>query len=119
MATKTRAGFLVIALALNLVLASTLHVREARACSCAGGFSVQEKLRDSDAVFWGEVVSVEEQGSTSSTPPFLAPVTFEVRESWKGVSQGRVIVHGQGIGASCGLDFDEGEDLPGLRVPRR
>ena len=42
-------------------------------------------------------------------PPFLGPVTFEVRESWKGVSQERVIVHGQGGGASCGLNFDEGE----------
>jgi len=108
-ATRTRAGFLIVALAVNLVLASTLHVREARACSCTGGFSVQEELRDSDAVFWGEAVSVEKQGSTSSTPPFLGPVTFEVRESWKGASRERVIVHGQGLGASCGLDFDTGK----------
>lgn len=109
MATKTGAGFLAAALVVNLVLASTLHVREARACSCAGGFSVQEELRDSEAVFWGEAVSVEEQGFTSSVPPFLGPVTFEVRESWKGVSQEQVIVHGQGHEASCGLDFDEGK----------
>ena len=109
LAKKTRAGFLAAALVVNLVLASTLHVREARACSCAGGFSVQEELRDSDAVFWGEAVGVEEQGSTSSTPPFLGPVTFEVRGSWKGASQEQVVVHGQGHEASCGLDFDEGE----------
>ncbi len=66
-------------------------------------------MRDSDAVFWGEAVSVEEQGSNSSTPPFLGPVTFELRESWKGTSQERVIVHGQGHEAGCGLDFDEGK----------
>ena len=115
----TRTSFLVVALAVNLVLASTLHVREARACSCAGGFSVQEELRDSDAVFWGEAVSVEEQGSTSSAPPFLGPVTFEVRESWKGASQEQVIVHGQWARGELRPRFRRGQDLPGLRVPCR
>ncbi|MDQ4127276.1 MAG: hypothetical protein M3151_04905 [Actinomycetota bacterium] len=106
---KYKAGFLAATLLINLVLAGTLQVREARACSCAGTPSVKEGLRSSDAVFWGEAVSVEEQGLASSAPPFQNPVTFEVRESWKGVSQERVIVHGQGPEASCGLDFDEGK----------
>ena len=82
LATKTRVGVLIVALAANLALASTLQVREARACSCAGGFSVREELRNSDAVFWGEVVGVEEQGFTSrSAPPLLGPVTFDVKKS--------------------------------------
>ena len=78
LATRTRVGFLVMVLAVNLVLASTLHVREARACSCVGEFSLQdslqEALRNSDTVFWGEVVSVEDRGFTSSVPPFLGPL---------------------------------------------
>jgi hypothetical protein len=106
---RSRASFLAAALLVNLVAAGTLGVREARACSCVGIPSVKEGLRNSDAVFWGEAVSVEEQGFASIAPPFQAPVTFEVRESWKGVSQERVVVHGQGMEASCGLDFDEGK----------
>lgn len=110
LATRTRVGVLIVALAANLVLASTLQVREARACSCAGSFSAEEELRNSDAVFWGEALSVEEQASTSrSFPPLMGPVTFDVKKSWKGVSREQVIVHGQGNEASCGLDFDEGE----------
>jgi len=68
LATKTRVGFLTVALVVNLALASTLNAGDAHACSCAGGFSAQEELRDSDAVFWGEAVSVEEQEVMSSTP---------------------------------------------------
>ena len=117
LATKIRAGFLA-ALVVNLVRVSTLNAGEAPACSCAEGFSAQEELRGSDAVFWGEVVSVEKHGLTASTPPLLGPVTFGVRGSWKGMSQEQVIVHGQGSGASCGLDFDRGAinnpEPPGL-----
>ena len=110
LATNRMVGFLAVALVANLVLASTLHVREAHACSCAGVASVEEEMRDSDAVFWGEAVSVEKQEPASgSAPPSLGPVTFDANEVWKGVSRGRVTVNGQGFEASCGLDFDKGK----------
>ena len=109
LAKKRTIGLVAAALVMNLVLASTLNVREAYACSCAGVPTAEEQLRSSDAVFWGEAVSVEERGFASSAPPFLGPVVFDVKESWKGVSDERVVVHGQGMEASCGLDFDRGE----------
>lgn len=102
-------GFLAAALVANVVLAGTLHVREAYACSCVGVPNAEEALRSSDAVFWGEAVGIERQNVTSSAPPFLGQVTFDVREVWKGVSDERVVVYGQGMEASCGLDFDKGE----------
>ncbi len=109
MAKKRTIGLLSMALVVNLLLASTLQVREAHACWCAGGLGAEEQLRNSDAVFWGEAVSVEESRFTSSVPPFLDPVTFDVKEVWKGVSGERVTVHGQGMEASCGLNFHRGE----------
>ena len=109
MTNRRTIGFLSTALLVNLVLASTLRVGEASACSCVGVSKPEEQLRSSDAVFWGEAVSVEELDPTSSAPPFLGPVTFDVKEVWKGVSGERVVVHGQGMEASCGLDFDKGK----------
>ena len=72
---------------------------------------------NSDAMFWGEVVSVEEQEIMSSVTPFLAPITFDRGYFRKGVSWEQVIVSGQGSEAGCGLYFDEGETFLGLRVP--
>lgn len=43
------------------------------------------------------------------TMPFLNPVTFDVKEAWKGVSGESAVVHGQGPSPSCGLDFEKGE----------
>lgn len=115
-AMRTRTGFLILALAANLVLAGTLGAGGARACSCAGTSSTDEALRTSDAVFSGEVAEVRAGGEIpideaggSGPAAFLDPVAFEVKESWKGVSEASVVVRGHGPEASCGLDFDEGE----------
>ena len=88
---------------------------EAYACSCAGRSLTSEgALRESDAVFSGEVVDIgrlplPEEGITTLQMPGLNPVTFDVKESWKGVSGGSAVVHGQGPAPSCGLDFERGE----------
>ena len=71
---------------------------------------------NSDVVFWGEVVSVEEQEITSSVTPFLAPITFDRGYFRQGVSREQVIVSGQGSEAGCRLYFEEGETFLGLRV---
>lgn len=65
-------------------------------------------------MFLGEVVKIGElpaasQGSMDPGMPFLAPVTFDVKGAWKGVAGDSVVVHGQGPGASCGLNFERGE----------
>jgi hypothetical protein len=79
----------------------------AHACSCAGSPSSTDELYWPDAVFAGEVIDVEED--TSGGMPPLSPVTLEVEESWKGVSEERVVVRGYGPEVSCGIEFREGE----------
>ncbi len=115
LASRSRAGFLIVALAVNLVMFGGLDVRDAHACSCAGIPSAEEGLRTSDAVFWGEATNVEGQDLSPDSNldlgpvAFLGPVTFEVKEYWKGDVPKSVVVRGQGMGASCGLDFDKGK----------
>ncbi len=109
-----RAGSLLMALVMTVLLAATFNVHAAYACSCAGPWSTEESFRKADAVFSGEVADIgrlpaQPDGSTTLRMPYLNPVNFEVGEAWKGVSRNPVVVHGQGPEASCGIDFDEGE----------
>lgn len=108
-----RFRLLVLMIAANFAVAG-LVTGEAHACSCAGIPSPEEGLRNSDAVFWGEVVdigslNVKDQEATTASGPFLDPVTFNVKESWKGVSEESATVYGQGDEVSCGLNFEKGE----------
>lgn len=112
-ATRIRAGSIFLALVMTLSLVF-LGASPARACSCAGTWDTKEEFRRSDAVFSGEVVEVGELPAEQWNPkdpgmPLLAPVTFDVKGAWKGVAGDSVVVHGQGPGASCGLDFERGE----------
>ena len=60
----TRRGFVLLALAANLLFALTLGSRGAYACSCASSSSTpKDDLRKSDAVFLGEVLDVKENTS--------------------------------------------------------
>jgi hypothetical protein len=113
-AVGTRAGLLVAAFLACLVMVGGPYAGEAHACSCAGTGSTEEALRRSTAVLSGEVVEVEEPSMEQVEPtdpgmPLLGPVTFDVKAAWKGVSGESVVVHGQGPGAGCGLDFERGE----------
>jgi len=115
LAPRTKASFLIVVLAVNLALAGGPGARSAYACSCAGVPSAEEGLRNSDAVFWGEVTNVEGQDLSPDNSldlgpvAFLGPVTFEVKEYWKGDVPESVVVRGQGAGASCGLNFEQGK----------
>ena len=114
MRKRLAAGVLAACVVANLLLAGGPHAGTAHACSCAGAQTTEEAFRASDAVFSGEVVEVgelpsEPGGGTMTAMPYLAPVTFDVRSSWKGVSGASAVVHGQGPSASCGLDFERGE----------
>lgn len=105
--------FLAVALVANSLLLGSTGAGEAYACSCAGGESTEEAFRSSTAVFSGKVKKVK-GASPESTEAVnallsLGPVTFEVQEAWKGVSGNSVVVYGQGLEASCGMDFDRGE----------
>ena len=110
---RMRAGSVLLALLMGLSLVAA-GAQPAFACSCAGGGSTEEEFRQSTAVFSGEVVEVGELPTASQGPmdpgmPFLAPVTFDVKGAWKGVAGDSVVVHGQGPGVSCGLNFERGE----------
>ncbi len=110
---------LATALVANLLFAVTFGAQEAHACSCGMG-TPEERLQGSDAVFSGVVVDVDKgyavesdvKGGTLSSllaRGSLAPVTFDVEESWKGVSEGPVAVRGYGSGVSCDIEFRGGE----------
>ena len=107
--TRIRLGFLIFALAVNLLVAGTSNLRNAHACTCAPLGPLEEHLRTSDAVFSGEVMGIDENDLSPGPGPRLGKVTFDVSDVWKGVSEEPVAVYGQGPGASCGIDFEEGE----------
>jgi|SRR5215216_4293539 len=98
-----------VALAANLLLALIFNVEDAHACSCVSGITPEESLQMSDAVFSGEVVDVDENFTPGPSGPHLGPVTFDVEESWKGVSEEPVVVHGYGYGPDCGIGFSVGD----------
>jgi hypothetical protein len=106
--TRIRLGFLIFALAVNLLVAGTSNLRNAHACSCAS-VPLEKHLRTSDAVFSGEAVGIDENDLSPGAGPQLGKVTFNVSDVWKGVSEEPVAVYGQGPEATCGIDFEEGE----------
>jgi len=106
---RAMAILLACVLASNLALAADPGARSAHACSCAGGASLEEELESSDAVFAGAVTEIEREDHAPGVGPPLGRVTFDVNESWKGVTEGTASVYGQGDEVSCGLDFDPGE----------
>lgn len=104
---RTRAGLLAAALVANLLLVAGPGASDAQACTCAM-VSPERQIKMSDAVFSGEVVSVDPgERATDVSPPPLGRVTFEVKGSWKGALEGTVDVYGHGSEASCGIEFDE------------
>lgn len=61
-------------------------------------------MQKSSAVFSGVAAEVEEDSSSDAQPQ---RTTFEVVQAWKGVSEERVVV--QGDGSICDIPFQEGE----------
>ncbi len=128
---------LAAALAANLLLVSTFGAQPAHACSCSPPSSAkEERLQKADAVFSGVVVDVGtgvsplELNSRTLPPlpllpsqlPFLIQLpfllqwehedlvtSFDVEESWKGVSEEPVVVRIDYEPSSCYDDVHEGE----------
>lgn len=107
-ATRMRAGSVLLALMMSLLL-TTLDAGPAYACSCMD-LPLKNSIRNSDAVFSGEVRSID-GGATTWDGGMAAPgrITFAVQDSWKGVPAETVDVYGQGDGANCYNMFEEGE----------
>ena len=84
----------------------------ASACMCTGppgSQDVERALADSEAVFSGEVVKID-QPSPFKSSAALETDTFWVYEVWKGPEEEILEVHTALIGASCGYPFKEGEE---------
>ena len=81
----------------------------ASACSCAMPPASQDALADSEAVFSGEVVAVE-QGTATASGPGYDTATLRVSEVWKGSGRGTLDVRTPSQGTACGYHFEEGHE---------
>ena len=81
----------------------------AHACSCAMPPGSQDALADSDAVFSGEVVAVE-QGTSTARSWGYDTATLRVSEAWKGAGRGTLEVRTPSQGTACGYHFEEGRE---------
>jgi len=72
------------------------------ACSCAELPSALQELENSEAVFSGKVVAINESRARSKQ------VLFEVTNSWKGAEKTQIIINTGLGGGDCGIDFVEG-----------
>ena len=108
MVMRMRAVSVLLALVMSLLLL-TPDVGPAYACSCMD-VPFKNDIRSSDAVFSGEVRSIDEE-ATAGSGEMAVPgrITFAVEDSWKGVTTETVDVYGQGDGANCYNTFEEGE----------
>ncbi len=107
-----RRSVFLVALAASLLLASVFGAEDACACSCVR-LSLEEQVQRSDAIFSGEVLDTRDNPSPTAPGVHLGPVTFDVEESWKGVSEEQGVILGSSFSAmeegDCGIDFREGE----------
>lgn len=80
----------------------------ASACSCAPPPDVKTALSNSDAVFSGKVISVNNKRTLKGYS--VRNVLFEISQTWKGVNESHItVITGQG-GGDCGIDFIVGND---------
>ena len=86
-----------------------LHPQCAYACSCAMPPGIQDGLAESDAVFSGEVVAVD-QGTATARSPGYDTATLRVSEVWKGSERGTLELRTPSQGAACGYHFEEGRE---------
>ena len=86
-----------------------LHPQCAYACSCAMPPGSQDALADSDAVFSGEVVAVEQGTATARSWGYDA-ATLRVSEVWKGPGRAALEVKTPSQGSACGYHFEEGRE---------
>ena len=81
----------------------------AHACSCAMPPGSQDALADSEAVFSGKVMAVE-QGTATATSQGYDTATLRVSEAWKGAGRRTLEVRTPSQGMACGYHFEEGRE---------
>ncbi len=112
-----RLGFLLAMTSAIFLCAAAIAPERAYACSCAveAGVTKQERIQEAfsraTAVFAGEVTGIEDpppSSVASSADPVT--VTFDVSEAWKGAGNGTREITTPMSGASCGYEFQSGEE---------
>lgn len=82
------------------------------ACSCVVPPDPATALEEAHAVFEGELLSVKQERYDDGllrTIMLRDANLFEVNRTWKGAEETQIVVYDNGGGASCGIDFQEGE----------
>ena len=109
--------FVILAVVANVVLAAGPGAEDAYACSCITT-PLEDEIKASDAVFSGEVMSIDEQATpggihkseaSGGFPGATGRISFAVLNSWKGITAETIEVYGQGDGVNCYNTFEEGE----------
>ena len=112
-----RLSFLLTVTTAIFLCATAIAPDRAYACSCAveAGVTKQERsekaLVQATAVFAGEVTGIEgppPSSVVSSADPVT--VTFDVSKAWKGAGSGTREITTPMSGASCGYEFQSGEE---------
>ncbi|MFZ3591203.1 hypothetical protein ACOI1C_18650 [Bacillus sp. DJP31] len=86
------------------LIASTLFFQPSPsyACSCIQPPPVDEEYKQVTAVFSGKVIDIKNQLNPSEP----MKVTFQVDQSWKGVSEGKISIYTAKDSAACGYAFN-------------
>ena len=87
--------------------------QQAYACKCVVPGSPSEELEKFDAVFAGEVLSIEhsfDPDTPSRSPGDHTTIGFTVNTVWKGMVDSNIDLTTPPTGGSCGFAFAEGEE---------
>ncbi|MBT2659995.1 hypothetical protein [Bacillus sp. ISL-45] len=83
-----------------LAAALTTLPTASHACKCVEEKSVEKEMESSKAVFIGKILYIKNKNNNRK-------ILFEVKETWKGVSQTEIILKDEWD--SCSIDFFDGE----------
>ncbi|KGR74207.1 hypothetical protein [Ureibacillus sinduriensis] len=77
------------------------------ACSCVEPGSAVEELVESDFVFLGEVININDpdRNAIFKSSTNLLEIKFVVLDIWKGVNESEVLLYTEWDSASCGFQF--------------
>jgi hypothetical protein len=104
MNTTTR--LLCVTLAIGIVAMMLASPAPATACDFPDPPAPETALDEANAVFSGELVSIESAANDPSGQYVSA--TFEVERAWKGIDASPVSVETHGDAATCGFPFEKG-----------
>ena len=94
---------------LLLPLVLLLVPSRADACSCVAGLPICQTFWQADAVFAGEVLSIDPVPEGADPGFSRKRVRFRVQQAWRGEVEGEVEIRTGAGGGDCGYRFEKGE----------